>query len=58
MASNAPSCWVKRQLFRLESRDRLIMSAVSLKGGEDLSDNEDQAFPDDAPAELVGAAGD
>lgn len=34
------------------------MFQTSFKGGEDLSDNELEAFPVDAPAEFVGGPGD
>lgn len=34
------------------------MFATSFKGGEDLSDNEHEAFPDDAPTEFVRGPGD
>lgn len=57
MASSTLTCWVKHQFFRLESCDRLIMLGISSKGGEVLSDNEREAFSDDAPAEFVGGPG-
>lgn len=56
--SNTLSCWVKRQLFRLESCERLVMLEMSFKGGEALSDSDHEAFSDDAPAEFVGGPGD
>lgn len=33
------------------------MFATSFKGGEDLSDNEHEAFPDDTPADFVRGPG-
>lgn len=58
MAFNMLTCLVKDQFFSLEPCDRMIMFQTSFKGGEDLSDNEQEAFPIDALAEFVGGPGD
>lgn len=49
---------VTRQFSSLEPFDRVIMFATSVKGGEDLSDNDHEASPDEAPAEFGRGPGD